>query len=169
MTVVTFNDSNDCYEYFEIVAEPSNRATTETNLGFINYLESLFKSGASSLTVLEDDYKLIFKGVVFLNYSPFLETYNEMLGWMEDFGFMAYWRKRFVEDKPIIVEEIGPQVLTMDHLGIGFLACCIPLVFCIATFIGELIYSRFQQKFDRRYRKQRLVRGSNLVNIISTK
>ena len=163
MTVVTSDNPYDCYKYFEIVAEPSNRATTEHAAGFIDYLESLYKSGASSLTVLEDDYKLIFKGIVFLNYSPFLETYNEMLGWMEDFGFMAYWRDIFMKYNPLIIDDIGPQVLTMDHLTIGFLACCVPLIFCIAAFIGELICARFLKKIDVFKRKQRRVRESNLV------
>ena len=160
MTVVTSDNPYDCYKYFEIVAEPSNRATTEHAAGFIDYLESLYKSGASSLTVLEDDYKLIFNGIMFLDFSPFFETHNEMLGWMEDFGFMANWREVFMKYKPTIIEELGPQVLTMDHLGIGFLACCIPLAFCTAVFIGELVFSRFQQKFARRSKKQGRVRRS---------
>ena len=98
-----------------------------------------------------------------MDYSPFLETYNEMLGWMEAFGFMANWREYYRNSIPIIIEELGPQILTMDHLRIGFLACCIPLVCSIAVFIGELFCSRFLQKFDVFKRKQCRVRESNLV------
>ena len=65
-----------------------------------------------------------------------------MIAKMEANGLMERWRKlqSFSNTK---VEDIGPQILTMDHLRLGFLACCIFMVLAIIAFTGEHGWLRF--------------------------
>lgn len=35
-------------------------------------------------------------------------------------------------------DQIGPQVLTLDDLGVAFQICCIPLALSLAAFAGEI-------------------------------
>jgi len=39
----------------------------------------------------------------------------------------------------LILDKIGPEVLTMDHIGIGFKTCLIALTIAIGVFATELI------------------------------
>ena len=105
--------------------------------------DKVYHTGKTSLVILEEDYKMMYDGYVFKNFSPYFETFNEMLGWMESFGFMAFWRRNFIYSLHSRSEEIGPQVLTMDHLRVGFFVCLVPLGFSVFAFIIELIVSRF--------------------------
>ena len=52
-----------------------------------------YRSGKTSFVFLEEDYKMIYSGIIFKDFSPFLETYNEIIGWMEAYGFMEGWRR----------------------------------------------------------------------------
>ena len=61
---------------------------------------------------------------------------------MEPNGLMEHWR-RLQSYSITKLEEVGPQVLTMDHLRIGFLACCIPLALAVIAFIGECAWSKY--------------------------
>lgn len=49
-------------------------------------------------------------------------------------------------DKRKEIDEIGPQVLTMDHLGLGFLVCLIPLGLAIVLFSWKLLFIRLKKK-----------------------
>lgn len=133
LTIVTFQDPQECFKYFDIVSESSNRATTEHGAGFIVYIESLYREGLSSLLLLEENYKLVSKGINFHRYSPYLEIYNEMLGWVNAYGLMNRWWNSGKTKN--VITDIGPQVLTLDHLGIGFLACCIPIILSFAAYL----------------------------------
>lgn len=46
----------------------------------------------------------------------------------------------FESDRRREIDEIGPQVLTLDHLGLGFLVCLIPLVLAGTVFCAEVIF-----------------------------
>ena len=141
--------------YYDVIAEPANRGTM---LGIRNTNRNIqghfYRSGETSLVLLEEDFKMIQSGVVFKKFSPFLETYNEMLGWMEAFGFIEFWRQKYVYFSSMSkVEDIGPQVLTMDHLRIGFLACVIPLGLAVLIFIAELLKSKLSWNRESIFRK----------------
>ena len=84
---------------------------------------------------------MVYTGVIFKALSPYVKVFNEMLAKMEPNGLMEYWRQIHLYSITKI-EEIGPQVLTIDHLKIGFLACCIPMVLAVIAFISEFAWSR---------------------------
>ena len=103
--------------------------------------QSKYRSGTTSMKYLDQCYKMVYVGVVFKKLSPIMKVFNERSAMMESNGLMEYWR-RFNEYTTTKIEEIGPQVLTMDHLQIGFLACCIPMILAIIAFSGEFVWSR---------------------------
>ena len=138
LTVVDFE------EFFNVVSEPANRATILTFKYTIKFIEAeKFRSGSTSLVLLEENYKMLPSGIIFKTFSPYFEIYNEMLAWLESNGLMEHWRRKFQFYSSSLPEDIGPQVLTMDHLRVGFLACLIPLFLSVIVFIGELIYQDF--------------------------
>ena len=110
----------------------------------IQMVQEDYRSGTSSLILLDEDYKTVPSGIIFKNFSPYLEIYNEMLGWLESNGLTKHWAQEFYGYTLKKVEDIGPQVLTMDHLKIGFVACIIPLVLSAFIFVAEHVWSRFK-------------------------
>jgi hypothetical protein len=76
-----------------------------------------------------------------------IESFDSVIGRMLSGGLIDYWRFRNVQpDKKI--DDFGPEVLTMEHLGVCFLVCMIPFVFAIIAFIFEQIWYH-RKKFKR--------------------
>ena len=141
MEIVYYNRGN-YLKYLENVAEPSNKAAMSADSTLIEEIQhKMYRSGTTSLQVLNEPYKMVYSGLRFKRCSPFLEVFNEMVAKMEPNGLMEYWR-RFQSYSTTKIEDIGPQVLTMDHLRLGFLACCIPMTLAVIAFIGEFAWSR---------------------------
>ena len=133
-------DEDKHFKYSDIISEPSNRACKRAFSNDINaVMFYAYRSGETSLVKLDEDYMTFPIALLFKDYSPYLETYNEMLGWMESNGLIGLWRQNYMEYSDRKSEDIGPQKLTMDHLKLGFLACLIPISFCIAAFISEVL------------------------------
>ena len=156
--------------YSDIVAEPANRATTSRSRGAINKIEKVYyHSGTSSLQMLEENYKTLHSGIVFKEYSPFFETYNEIKGWLESNGIMEKFRQnnKILRIEP---EELGPQVLTMDHLRLGFLACLIVAAVSVAAFFGELMWPKliiaFREKMQKVYEEKQEIVTVDKNNLI---
>lgn len=107
----------------------------------INYLNNyLYRSGESSVTRLETTFTSAFLALMFKPFSPFFESFNEEIDQLISSGLISYWiniagNKYGFKRK---ISEIGPEVLTMEHLGIGFLVCFIPLVISFVVFIAEV-------------------------------
>ena len=125
--------------YQDIASESSNRAATDDYRFELRYIEkSYYRSGITSLSPLDEDYLTYHSGVVFKAFSPYFETFNDVKMWFESNGIMEKWRQdsKFVSKKS---DELGPQILSMDHLTIGFLACLVPVAVSITAFIAELV------------------------------
>ena len=129
------------FRFLDVISEPSNQACSMAYSDTIREINTdAYRSGETSLVLLDEDYMTFPLVLLFRDYSPYLETYNEMLGWMESNGLMEQWREKYFKYSSVRKsEDIGPQVLTMDHLKLGFLACLIPINFCVAAFIGEVL------------------------------
>ena len=76
------------------------------------------------------------------------ETFNDIQMKLESNGIMEKWRKSQTY-RTVKPEEIGPQVLTLDHLRFGFLACFIAGVVSLVAFTGELAWSRLLPLFSK--------------------
>ena len=142
MKIGTLNLPEGTIFELSVASEPSNRATALATSTTLREIPKVFyNSGTSSLKVLDENYKFVYTGVVFKKESPLLEVFNEMVAKMEPNGLMEYWR-RCLSYPATIIEEIGLQVLTMDHLTLGFLACCIPLALAVVVLLCELAWSK---------------------------
>ena len=151
MKISIFPDSEWFFDFFDLISEPSNYATTSVYRDEINFVHhDFYRSGTSSLQLLEEDYMTHHCGLMFKMFSPFLEIYNEVKLGLESNGVMEKWRRdnEILETNP---EELGPQVLTMEHLKIGFLACLIPAIISLIAFVGELSLSETIIALKRRY------------------
>lgn len=106
-----------------------------------------YRSGISSLHLLEDNIQTIYMAIVFKGFSPFLETFNDRLHRMMSNGLIDYWQRNENNPEGFMkkVDKIGPQVLTMEHLEIAFWVCMIPLAFACIAFICEISYPACKQ------------------------
>ena len=130
--------------HWDITSEPSNRYAKEDYRNALNLIENqVYRSGITSLSALDQNYKTFHMGVLFDKWSPYFETFNDVKIWFESNGIMEKWRRdtKLVSKKQ---DELGPQILTMDHLKIGFLACLVPLLVSIPVFIAELVCWRVE-------------------------
>lgn len=59
---------------------------------------------------------------------------------MHSSGLIQYWINELFNPKGLKVksEDIEPQVLTMEHVTVGFLVCLCPLASSIIIFIFEI-------------------------------
>ena len=92
-----------------------------------------YRYGISSLLTLDSNYLLAFKCFAYNMQSPFYEIFTNFTSYAFDGGLLLWKKYR----KPL-EEDPGPQILSMDHLGIGFLFCLVPLTLSIIAFICEL-------------------------------
>lgn len=151
------------WKYADIGTESLNQVTTMVKKNTIQQIQKeKYRGGTPSLIILEEDYILAYSGMAFDFYNSYAGVYNEMLLWMESNGVMAWWRQRFLFDFAVSkAEDIGPQVLTMDHLKVGFLICLIPVIVSFIALIGELTWSKLC-KFS-----QRVVEKNQTLMLIS--
>lgn len=98
----------------------------------------VYRSGIPSLRPINQKLGSIFRSLGFPPGSPFLEVFNDLILKLQSAGIIDHWIKNFYVSKLNIVDEIGPQVLTMDQLEIGFLVCIVPMSFALAAFLFEI-------------------------------
>lgn len=125
---------------YDIVSEPANKGfiLAYTNL-IQTYNVRYYRHGMSSLSLMNEPIGLSFAGLTFKLYSPLYESVNEKLLQMVSNGLMSDYVNLLnnPRGRKATMEDIGPQVLTMDDLGIGFQFCCIPLVLSVIVFLLE--------------------------------
>ena len=137
----------DGYEYNEhldgVVSEPSNILSMPTYRHSKNRIEQHdYRIGTSSLQYLEENYGTYHYGIVFMPFNPYFATFNDIQMKLESNGIMEEFRQVFKYSKTKPEDELGPQVLTMGHLSVGFFVCFIPVIASFVAFIGELAWSK---------------------------
>lgn len=65
-------------------------------------------------------------------------------------GLIFHWWNSFIDPKGVkkVQDDIEPQVLTFEHLEIGFIFCLVPLALSIIAFFYEAIKSQTEKKCD---------------------
>lgn len=98
--------------------------------------------------VLQENIENRFSALSFKPYSPFYESFNKLMGELADVGLLKHWNNLELEIKfyKKKIEEIGPQVLTMEHLMVGFQICMAALSMSVIAFVGEYINLCFKKK-----------------------
>lgn len=153
------------YECLDAVAEPANKATIMVSHEMIKSLHARsYLHETSSLKLLQDN---IFTMLVVISFKldcPFFETFNEKIDQMLSAGLFSYWeRSADIPDEAKRASiEIGNEVLTLDHLWIGFQVFFVCLTSSVVVFVLELlvafvtiIVSRIQKEKTKKTIKRR--------------
>lgn len=127
------------------IAEPANKAFQIWARKALSLINDGYRSGISSITLLEENMISTPMSHYFPAYSPLFEIFNEKIHQLLAGGFFFYWDENYYNSKLYVnkPEEIGPQVLTMEHLKVGFLVCLCPLILSIVIFFGECACKMF--------------------------
>lgn len=97
---------------------------------------------------MEENYFTILKAFLFKRSASFLvEPFNEKLGRLASAGIRS--EKAVISSVsavlPKVIDEIGPQVLTIDHLYLGFLVVILLLLLCIVVFFVEVLVAKVKK------------------------
>lgn len=116
-----------------------------------------FHSGQASFSVLEENFFTLFSTYLVLpKYSPFYETLEEKTHQLRSSGIIQRKLKTSVNPRGFslsstsVVNDIGPQVLTLEHLEISFLICFLPLALGVAAFFCEHAIFRMKKYFIKK-------------------
>lgn len=144
LTNVMCDDHKTAYE---IVVESENKAVSlTTDYFFRTILSKRHHTGTSSLFALDEIAQRVSGGCAFKNFSPLFETFNDMIGHNIANGFSKQLNEGLFPPIATKIDDIGPQVLTMEHLGLSFIACFIPLCLAFAVFCMELLVHATKSK-----------------------
>lgn len=144
----TFRDTRGlptilCESFFtslEIVSEPSNKGVaqaTDEIARMVTARLSRIRNGFASLKVLKEILVSVPQMLGFKPFSPLFETFNDMTGQFSSVGFFTElfgWMNYSSDGR---FGDVGPQVLTMDHIGLCFIICSIPLALGFVVFLIE--------------------------------
>lgn len=103
-----------------------------------------YRRGATSLLCLDEVWKTYPFGLLFPAFSPFYEEFNAHIIQMNTAGLTIFWEHEELAKYGSTIEmnkkpdDLGPQVLTMEHLEVAFIACVIPMAVSILTFTIEV-------------------------------
>lgn len=133
-----------------IVADSANKAISQApQLAIDTFVyRQLYRSGVPSLFDLKEVAFSLDLNFLFKKFSPLLETFIDSIGQLISAGVTDYWFRALSYEKDKIA-DIGPQVLTMEHLGLGFIACLIPLVLTTILFLMELVAHALSRKWKK--------------------
>lgn len=140
----------DLSDLLNMIVEPENRATMISDTKVIWASENIdYRNGFSSLNILKESIKTINVGQIIRSFSPFYEVLNEIVFNLMSGGILKYHRDTNEDPKNrrnmIISDKIEPQVLTMDHLGVGFLICVVSLSAAFIVLLIELLVARVER------------------------
>jgi len=112
----------------------------------IKMLESLYRNGKSSLKIIPKPITIFPVAIPFKNFSPLYVEFNEKIDQMISSGIIDNIFRKIYDKKPPTrkVEEIGPQVLTLNHLEICFYAFLTPLLASVTVFFVEIMIGIFR-------------------------
>lgn len=69
---------------------------------------------------------------------------------MIDSGLTNFWVQNIMNPRGVTrkVEEIGPEVLTMDHFGIAFKIMLVAVVISAVGFVSEIVFAYLYKKLQ---------------------
>lgn len=121
---------------YNTAAETDNRATMINLRSHFGELNNKYRTGTTSLQLLDKNVFYLFGGLRFKPFNILFKNLNEKTSRLFEAGFSNYW---ITYVKEMRTDKIGPEVLTMDHIGIGFITCLIPLAIAFVVFLTELV------------------------------
>lgn len=151
-------------DIFGIIAITENKATYVFSYFYFNlFLKQSYESGLSSITY-SPTLMTAFWSFYLNKFSPFLETFNKYLLDAIESGLIYKIIRSF--EAPPDSDPVGPQVLTMEQIGFGFIVCGFVLALGTVVFITEFITHRIKNRLKSR---NRVIHAKPKVKIIQVK
>lgn len=137
--------NKDCIdlECLDIVAEPSNKMIETFMAAAAQRIEAFYyRSGHHSLHIVGQTIYDVQYGSIFRRFHPFYESFNDMALKIISNGIVSHLTRMQIvrggEFDKKLVDDLGPQILTMDHLDVAFIACTLPFILEVVAFVGEI-------------------------------
>ena len=126
---------------FTVVPFPELKMAVPASKFVLPMIENRYRSGVSSLTYIKDRIDVGFFGFAFFEFSPYHETFNGKIVQLFESGSINKWILESLKTKTYKMqeEEIGPEILTMDHLEVCWIIILIAHAICVLTFGFELL------------------------------
>lgn len=128
----------------DVIAEPANKFAVLQYSTVLSEIHNEQRSGVSSIKILGEKVDTFFLTFKFIAFNPFVDYINQIMDELAAGGFLSYWRKLEMNPKGFKtkIDDIGPQVLTMEHLEIGFVICLYLYAICEIIFVFEIVFNR---------------------------
>lgn len=130
-------------EILHFCADPENKATMFTTVAYLASINNhKFRSWFSSVELLDGNFEFSMHGITLKLYSLIFEEFNDQVFEMMSNGLTQRWVNDQINLKGLKrkADSVGPQVLTMENLSIGFQICfCMMSIACITFFVEILI------------------------------
>jgi hypothetical protein len=121
----------------DALADPENRiALLTTNMLMKGLLRENYRYGVSSVFVSDENIATIRIGYVIK--TPFKDIISLKLSQLQEAGIFLKINSLYMQDFEMKPEAIGPQVLTIQHLGTGFVVIFSLLALSVAVFAVEI-------------------------------
>lgn len=141
--VVILDDSDSIYYYQNLTFDPSFRGGVAGQSSTVAFLNRNYDVGMFRL--LKERLIIEHTGLDVGLHTVLVEPFSEKISKLKQGGFFEYWISFWILPRylnPEVPKDL-PEVLTMDHLAIGFYICCIPLFSAMISFVFETqIYVR---------------------------
>lgn len=148
------DQSIDPQSLFDTIAEPENRATTIGTPLILDLITNQYRNGITSLSMVKESIGMLCFGFAFQPFSPFYDTLNRKVMHLIESGITDYWIIKHNFGRSLFkIEEIGPQVLTMEHLEVGFIVSIAPLFISLLSFFLEITVHQFKKFLDKSKKK----------------
>lgn len=133
------HDSAPLEFLLNVIVEPENKATSMFQLTYYTHLNREHRSGTLSIYYIQTRFSSVLAGPGFKRSHHLLKTINEKTSRFFEAGLTDFWTKEEIKNPD---DPIEPEVLTMDHIGIGLVCCIVPLILASLIFLLEIIHSK---------------------------
>lgn len=123
------------------MVEPENKGTLLATSSYLTFVNKFYRSGLSSLTLLDEVSSFAYEGLNFKTFDPVFEKFNDQI---HHFIASGVTEKLLQENanplRRVLQKEeaVEAQVLTLEHLSAGFFVCGIVLTLGFAVFLMEV-------------------------------
>jgi len=117
-----------------------------------NYFVALIlgRSNFTNYKMLDQTPVSAFEGIALIYGHPINEAINEIISVLLESGIMDYWIANATYLKADDLDT-GPQVLTLDHLFIGFAIWLIALASAVVVFLIEVVCNMIKQRLEAQH------------------
>lgn len=109
-------------------------------------LKGRLRSGKASLRMLDENFFTLSHTMMFTRNLPYTEAFRNRVNQLISSGVpQRFYEQQMEKYRPLgSNDQIPPQVLTLEHLAVGFLIYLVVCAFCVLVFLIENLFSWFK-------------------------